>query len=255
LISGLVWMLWLSVATAAEPEARVGTLNVRGLPWPLAQRRAVRLAEVSRWLKDGGFAVVGLQEVWRGARSLLASDRVHFPEGRKDSGIAVYTPHPLVEPLTLVPFAAQRGVDALKAKGLVRGVIEVPQLGRLTLGIVHLQAGSGPRNAEVRGQQLDEALAALGPGACLLMGDFNVYGSEALDDASLARLADAGFVEVVQVEPHRGTSVYGKARFDRLFVREGPVTRFVSTRARVLRHVSASDHYPVTARLRRRAPR
>jgi len=241
---------WLLVTTlwASEPVQRqvpVATANVRGLPWPLARRRRARLAATGRWLREGPAMVVGLQEVWRGGRALLDDERVHYPEGSRDSGLALYTSLPVRGPVRLVPFEAARGVDRLKAKGVLLATVELPGGQAVQVAVVHMQAGGSRRAAEVRHHQVAELLAALPAGPCLLMGDLNVYRDCPSDRRSLEALAAAGFDELAPQRPARGTSVYGAHRFDRLFVRAGPEGVLAAGGASVDTSVEVSDHYPV----------
>jgi endonuclease/exonuclease/phosphatase family metal-dependent hydrolase len=125
----------------------------------------------------------------------------------------------------------------------------------VTVAVAHLQAGASTEAAMVRQVQVHQLLEALPEGPCVLVGDLNVHRDDPLDAESLLSLAEAGFVELVPEHRDKGTSRYGAHRFDRLFVRDGPVVHWQPQRARVLRDEDWSDHFPVTARLRRKRPR
>lgn len=248
-------------AHGGEPSSRgeaasldVATFNTWGLPFPIAWRpRERRFPGINKWLGDGGLDIVGLQEVWTGARHLLDLRGVTVPSRGGDSGLALYTPHRITRPASLVPFAAARGVDRLKAKGVLVAGVEVPDVGEVTVLVTHLQAGSGARNAAVRSAQIDELLAVLGddPRPAIVMGDFNLYGADAVDTASQARLVEAGLVDAAIGADVGHTHQVEPERFDRVFVRGGESARMDAATAIVDRSASAlSDHLPVLARLR-----
>lgn len=237
-----MWIWMLSAAWAQGP-IRVTTFNVWGLPWPLTPGRAQRMRAIDHWLHDGKQDFVALQEAWRGARRHLPDD-LHYPLTDRDSGLALYSPHP-VERLGFVPFEAQRGPDRWKSKGVWWVQVQLPEA-VWTVGVVHLQAGTGRRNGAVRAAQIETVLASAPPGPLFLMGDFNLHRGRPLDVASHERLVEAGLVEARPRLDH-GTSRYGAHRLDRVYVSED--VEWTVGRARVRRSVTHSDHFPVTVEL------
>jgi endonuclease/exonuclease/phosphatase family metal-dependent hydrolase len=235
-----MWTLLLGLAHA-EPLT-IATFNVWGLPWPIAPQRARRLRAIDGWLRDQPRDLVALQEVWRGARRHLGND-LTFPRIDGDSGLALYTPHP-VERLGFVAFEQARGPDAWKAKGVWWVRVDAPDT-PWTVGVLHLQAGRGPRNAAVRRAQIETVLASAPPGPLLLMGDFNLH-RDPLDEAVHDRLVAAGLAEA-HPTTDRGTSRYGRHRLDRVYV-SAPAAWTVGT-ARTLRTLELSDHHPVVVEL------
>lgn len=237
-------------ASATEAEGQqldVVTWNAWGLPSPIAQKRKARLPQIADWLDAEGYDVVGLQEVWRGARGLLARVRPYLPAADGDSGLALVTRHPLRE-LELHPYEAARGVDAWKAKGVLEAEVEIDGA-PVHVAVTHLQAGGSARSATVRAAQIDQMLSWITADGddrpTVLMGDFNLYDGQEADEASLQRLHDAGFVDAVAaVGEHRGTYPGVSHRFDRIFVR-GAVS---PSAAAVLEEAAPlSDHLPVSA--------
>jgi endonuclease/exonuclease/phosphatase family metal-dependent hydrolase len=220
----------------------VVTLNAWGLPEPIARDRAGRMPKIARWLDEQGFDLAGLQEVWRGARGLLPL-RLSIPDAREDSGLALQTPH-AVDHLDLHAFQAERGLDALKSKGVL--VADVTKGGdTFTVAVTHLQAGGGERNAGVRSAQVDEILGVLerSEHPVVLLGDFNLYADEAVDGRTRDRLDAEGFVDAAEAVGATGGTYPGlKDRFDRVFVRGGCVE---PRSAEVLDRLALSDHHPV----------
>lgn len=223
----------------------VMTLNVWGLPWPFAQRRAERFAKIERHLSGDRFHLVGLQEVWLGAKLKLPTLRL--PGGR-GSGLALagsLAPH--AEP-EVHPFDHASGSDRLAAKGLLVG-----RIGALTVAVTHLQAHAGA--GAVRRRQVGQLLERLRPvaGPLLLMGDFNFHGAE--DDASEAALADAGLRDAATGREaptfwprNPFTTLANAERFDRIYLRDGADHRWSVRGHRVLPRLW-SDHQPVHAEL------
>ena len=248
-------------ASGAEPALRadsvgidVATFNTWGLPFPIAWRpRERRFPGIRRWLGDGGLDIVGLQEVWTGARHLLDLRGVTVHEQHGDSGLALYTPHTVTRRAELVRFTSARGVDRLKAKGVLVAGVDVPDVGEVTVLVTHLQAGVGARNAAVRSAQIDQLLGLLDAddGPAIVMGDFNLYGADAIDTESEAKLIAAGLVDAAIGADAGHTHQYEAERFDRVFVRGGTESTMEAATAIVDRSASSlSDHLPVLARLR-----
>ena len=73
-------------AASFDGVLSVATLNAWGLPFPIARKRGERMSRIARFVSEREFHVVGLQEVWRGARRLLDVDHVRYPSVDADSG-------------------------------------------------------------------------------------------------------------------------------------------------------------------------
>lgn len=240
-------------AAAADATLDVATLNTWGLPFPVAKHRARRMPEIAEYLDDESFDVVGLQEVWKGARRWWDRDDVLLASrDRGDTGLALATPHP-VDAQQVVHFSAARGPDKLKHKGVLRSRVHLPGRRDLWTLVTHLQAGNGDRAATVRADQVSELLRVLGDvdGPVLVLGDFNLSDS-AIDRDTEARLLAAGLVDAGESadEPtYRG----GNHRLDRVFVRSGGDVDLVPVGATVVQYgddlPELSDHLPVSVRL------
>lgn len=239
------------------------TFNVWGLPWPAALHRQRRFRGILASLSQRSDHLVGVQELWAGARLPFAGLRTG-PRTR-DSGLALGGRVALPEP-TLSHFRRSRGTDALKAKGVLRAEIAQSEFGPLRVLVTHLQAGA--KHAAVRAHQVDQLLETASGDAMptVLMGDFNFHDRQADDAASAARLAAAGFVDAAveagTPEPTwdpENRYVRGRRaqRFDRILLRSTARTELVATTTAVLIHDEPlSDHHPLWARVRvrRRGP-
>lgn len=233
-------------------EIALATFNTWGLPSPIATDRRGRLPRIATWLDAGGFDVVGLQEVWHEAVSLLPARGLFAPDHGGDSGLALVTRHEVRE-ATLHAYEAERGLDAWKAKGVL--VAELDMDGQpLTVAVTHLQSGGGGRNASVRAAQVDELLAALpdDDAPVVLLGDFNLYEGASTDVQTEARLEQAGFVDAAAEAGATGGTYPGRSdRFDRIYVRDGANRSLTTRSARVVadRDWALSDHRAVEARI------
>lgn len=232
-------------ASLEQPGVRIASFNVWGLPWPITPRRTARLTAIDTWLAEEGFDLVALQEAWRGARPLLSS-RVRYPSTHRDSGLALYSRLP-VEELGFVAFEQARGPDRFKAKGVWWVQVELPS-GSCAVGVLHLQAGASTSSSQIRRAQVERVLASRPQGPVVLLGDFNLHRGNAIDRGTHALLVDNGLAEARPLRD-RGTSRYGDHRLDRMYV-SLPASWTVS-RARTLREVEHSDHFPVVAELAR----
>lgn len=236
----------------AGADLEVLTLNTWGLPTPVAWNRRGRMPDIARMVKDDAPDVVGLQEVWNGALHLLDLDLIREPSAG-DSGLAVVTPHPVLE-RRAVTFSDATGADRLKRKGALATRVELPEVGPSWVVVTHLQASDNPTAAAVRGRQVDALLAATsgeeGPG--VLMGDFNFYAGSEEDQRSAARLRDAGWVDSTDVVGGAAPTYLGNGeRFDRILVRSGDGRCLAPERVEVMRpRTPLSDHQPVRADLR-----
>ncbi len=245
--------------THAEPPAqtfRVGTLNAWGLPFPIAPNRKGRLPAIASFLEKGGFDVVGLQEIWGGARRHLILDGLLVPSRRAsgDSGLALMSRHPATTPV-VTSFQRASGPDALKKKGVLTSRVEVGAGRHLWSVVTHLQAGGGERQATVRQHQIDTLLHVLAglDGPAIVVGDFNFYDRPE-DRDSEARLEAAGLIDAA-ARLGETTPTYARSghRFDRVFVRGTEQVRLDSVSAHVYRYEDPrdilSDHRPVQVEL------
>ncbi len=230
-------------------DLSVVTFNTWGLPSPVARDRRGRLPRIASWLEQRGYDIAGLQEVWRGAVSLLPLPSIRREYGG-DSGLALVTPHPVSNAVQHT-FQAERGFDRFKSKGLMTTEVWVDEREPLVVGVTHLQAGGAVRNARVRADQVEEILGQVGgeDRPVLLMGDFNLYEGSDVDAATRDRLEAAGFVDVAAVAgATQGTYPGGTHRFDRIYVRDGKERCLVPSAAKVL-DGDLSDHHAVEAAL------
>lgn len=259
---GLVTILFASSAHATcgddgdAGSIDIVTLNAWGLPPPIAPPRAARMTRMASWLTESGVDIAGMQELWSGARGLFSVDGLHYPEEGGDSGLALVSPHPM-QKVRLEPFAASRGFDGLKRKGVARTVVHVPQVGAVDVWVTHLQAGGSERAAMVRAQQVDQLLAG-SPQAdrpAVLLGDLNLYRDLEADTRSRQRLELAGFLDAAEDGgATEGTYVGLDERFDRILVRSASGGCAAVDGAEVVRWRRAlgdeervSDHRPVWA--------
>ena len=264
-ILGLVTILLASSAHAScgvEGDAGavdIMTLNAWGLPPPIAPPRAARMGRMAAWLGETGVDVAGMQELWSGARGLFSVDGLHYPEQGGDSGLALVSPHPM-QKVQLEPFAASRGFDGLKRKGVARTVVQVPDVGPVDVWVTHLQAGGTNRAAMVRARQVDQLLAghAQADRPAVLLGDLNLYRALEADGRSRQRLEEAGFLDAAEDGgATEGTYVGLDERFDRILVRSATGGCAEVEGAEVMRWRRAlgddervSDHRPVWASVR-----
>lgn len=237
------------------------TVNLWGLPWPVARERRGRKRRLSEHLEQRTYDLVGIQELWRPWHRAFETRDLVLPRSRRDSGLALAARLP-VRDVRIEHFRHHRGIDRLKRKGVLLSVVETPAGARMSVCVVHLQAG--PRFGAVRSKQLDELLAALESEAraTILMGDFNFYRGNETDRASAHRLRDAGFVDAAPAlsqldDTYCSANPYVRRRgianrFDRVYLRDARDLRLRPTKIEVLRHEPRpfSDHHPLRVRVR-----
>lgn len=242
------------------------TLNVWGLPWPVAKARRTRFGRILEHLAGTEHHLVGLQELWGRTHRLLQELGPLRPLGGGDSGLALAGDLRPEAPPRSLPFTRGGGPDRLKAKGLLQALVELPFGAELQVVVTHLQAGR--RHAALRAHQVDELLERLAahPVATVLMGDFNLYEGLPEDEASAARLGSAGFLDAAlalgRPEPTYTSAnpfVSGRLgrrvseRFDRVLLRSGSRVALAPVEARVLDAGPVlSDHHPLFTRLEAR---
>lgn len=239
----LTLVLLLGAAPAKAAELNVVSWNTWGLPFPFASEpRKGRFPGINERLEEMGVDIAGLQEVWRGARSLLHLRGLHWPGQGGDSGLALLTEHQASSP-RLYPFRSGSGVDKLKKKGVLASQVTVDDEDIWVL-VTHMQAGTGKRAQAARRdqiEQLSELVESL-EGPTVVMGDFNLYDDLDLDLEAAQRLRDAGLVDAGS---HAGpTHTTEPHRLDRIYLRELQATELTVEHPRGL-----SDHRPVRATL------
>lgn len=207
-----------SLLSTPALAADVVTMNAWGLPEPIAPDRRDRLPLIADFVRERTPDLVAFQEVWRGAVSLLGLDGLRR-EGRDgDSGLALWSPHP-VRDVRAHTFRAARSVDAWKDKGVLAATVDFPDLGVVRVLVTHLQAGDGSRNAAVRAAQVEQILSLVDDRPTMVLGDFNFYVDEPLDVASAGRLAERGLVDAAvhlgSIEPTYPGSSH---RFDQVWL-------------------------------------
>lgn len=240
------------------------TLNVWGLPWPIARSRRQRFSRILDQLTNREDSIVGLQELWGRTHQFLSKLNPLRPDTSGDSGLALAgTLRPKDRP-AFTRFTQGKGADALKSKGILEALIQLPGGEDMRVFVTHMQAGV--THGAVRASQVDQLLerAAKSRVATVLMGDFNLHDESGEDEASAGRLAQGGFLDAA-VQAGNPTPTYASnnpfvghatsERFDRVYLRSGPrlIVRALSTEV-LDRGPVLSDHHPLWARLRTSKP-
>jgi endonuclease/exonuclease/phosphatase family metal-dependent hydrolase len=234
------------------------TMNLWGLPWPLARDRRARKRRFLDHLLGTSYDIVGIQELWWPWRAAFQLESLLLPESQRDSGLARAGRLRASHRPSVHHFRVGNGIDRLKRKGVMTARV-APQSGgeEISVHVTHLQAG--PRKGEVRARQVDELLELVTRdcGPAIVMGDFNFHAGDAVDERAIARLASAGLEDAVpdgnETRPtYESTNPYVRRqrcaeRFDRVFLKSGRGTRLVAKAARVLNDLAHpfSDHHPL----------
>lgn len=262
-----------SVPGCGETEPlRLATLNVFGLPWPLAPDAEARCRRIAATIGEAGVDVLALQEVWsselQAAFAVAGYHRVCDEDASLIGGCGLLTlsRHP-VRGAELRHFAAEGGIERVVQKGVLRTVLALPG-GDLDVWNLHLQ--SGLADAEVRTAQIDELLAWLGGDAAVpfaaVVGDFNCAPGDAEFERLSAGLRTLGFEHAPCGAPTYDASSNPlatpepPAEIDHLFVRWPARDDAVPRRARRVHDTPGplgfvSDHYGVELELPRRQRR
>lgn len=238
------------------------TMNLWGLPWPLARDRTARKRRFLDHLLDTTYDIVGIQELWWPWRAAFQLESLLLPESRRDSGLALASRLEATHRPRLRHFRSGNGIERLKRKGVMTARVS-PEAGgeQISVHVTHLQAG--PRKGEVRARQVDELLdiMAADSGPAIVMGDFNFHAGDPADENAIARLAAEGYADAVpeggENEPtYESSNPYVRRRrcaerFDRVFLKSGRGTRLVTKAARVLNDFANpfSDHHPLHVRV------
>ena len=238
-------------ALAADMEStprifEVATWNIWGLPPPLAPGRSWRLPKIHQALRDSTYDVVGLQEVWKGSKHLMAGPRMLLPRNGADSGLAIYTPYDATAPVVRY-FADGSGADSFKGKGALITEVVVPEMGEMTFVASHLQAGRGKKASRVRSQQVDELLGWLEAvdGPVVLLGDFNLELRNPVDHAAAERMREAGFTDTAAATHHQEDTHRDGGRLDRILVRG----ELYPCTVHIVKRPALSDHHALVAKL------
>jgi endonuclease/exonuclease/phosphatase family metal-dependent hydrolase len=235
----------------AEKTLQVATLNTWGLPYPVAaESPRARFPRIQNYLDRIDADIVGLQEVWRGAKGLLRVPGMHATSHAADTGLAIVSPHP-VHDMWERTYDAARGVDRLKRKGLLSAEVDTPSAGTVAVFVTHLQAGPGPKNADVRAAQVGELLdrVATTDLPAIVMGDFNFDPRQDADVAAAEALRTAGFSDAAAAVGRRKATHPGDGqRYDRVYLRGNRRRALTPRMARVDESTEEgllSDHLPV----------
>ncbi len=243
-------------------ELDLATVNLWGLPWPVARERRARKRRFLAHVEATAYHVVGIQELWWPWRWTLRGAPLRLPHSPRDSGLAVAARLRLRGSLGVLPFRHHAGFDRVKRKGMLHAAVEATRDTLLSVFVTHLQTGR--RHAAVRARQVDELLERLGRerGPSVLMGDFNLHGDVDEDHRSVERLQEAGLVDAAAavgcLEPtwHSANpyvrSFRTEERFDRVYLRDGTRVRLEPVIAEVVRVRPRpfSDHHPLRVRVR-----
>jgi endonuclease/exonuclease/phosphatase family metal-dependent hydrolase len=244
-------------------EIDVVTVNLWGLPWPVARERRARKQRFAAHLSGSTYDLVGIQELWWPWRRTLDLEPLVLPRTNRDSGLALAGRLRVQNEVDVEHFRHGRSVDRLKRKGALRADVQIASGERVSVCVVHLQAGR--RHARVRAAQLGQLLSRLGEERrpLVLMGDFNFHQECEEDRRSAARLLEADFTdaanELGQDHPtyHAGSNPYvprrrSPQRFDRVYLKGGQGVGLEPVEAEVMRLLPrpVSDHHPLRVRVR-----
>ena len=236
------------------------TINLWGLPWPIARDRRRRKRRFERYVTRAAYDLIGIQELWWPWNRTLALDSLVLPTSDRDSGLALAGRLPAGEAPQVRHFRHRAGFDCMKRKGILSSRIRLGGGLDIAVHVTHLQAGRG--HAGVRARQIDELLEVVSAddAPALIMGDFNFYSGHSDDRESDARLRAHGFEDAAEAADAQPTYTSANRyvwrrrcaeRFDRIFFRAGRGARFRVREVEALSDLSAplSDHHPVRARL------
>jgi endonuclease/exonuclease/phosphatase family metal-dependent hydrolase len=239
------------------------TMNLWGLPWPVAHRRRERKLRFFGHLLEAAYDIVGIQELWWPWRNVLPVEHFHIPRSTRDSGLALIGRLKARAEVQVEHYRHRRGIDRLKRKGLLTAIVEPHPDVELAVCVTHLQASR--RNADVRACQVDQLLERLHreDRPTVVMGDFNFFADQTEDRHSAKRIAEAGFVDAAETTGSRyatyssnnpfvrgGYRGHSAERFDRIFLRDAAGYRFEPLELQVAHGLAQpfSDHHPVHVR-------
>ncbi|HWV23442.1 MAG TPA: endonuclease/exonuclease/phosphatase family protein [Thermomicrobiales bacterium] len=225
------------------------------------------LEQIARIIRASGADIVALQEVDRGnPRSGGADQPAELSRildmyacfgcnisisGGGEYGVATFSRFPIRSHENL-PLP---GGNGLEPRGVLKSIVEIPEVGDVTVLNTHFQFATGDNEAIARTERHRQALVVLRmieecPGPIILMGDFNAEP----DDPELHPLLGLTDAWRIAGDGSAGRTIPGhpmlesEARIDMIFVNE----RFQVHAATVLATGEArygSDHLPVLAEL------
>jgi len=230
-------------------ELELLTVNLWGLPWPVARDRVRRTKRLNAHLAERAYDLVGIQELWWPWHRRLDLASVQLPATRRDSGLALAGGLASPHGVQVAHFRHHRGPDRLKRKGVLWAVAGTREGARLRIGVTHLQAGR--RHAHVRARQVEEIVARVEAerAPVVLMGDFNLYADSEVDQRSARSLHEAGLVDAARALAQEEPTFGSGERFDRIYLRGGPEASLEPVEAEVLKESRVSDHHPVRVRV------
>jgi endonuclease/exonuclease/phosphatase family metal-dependent hydrolase len=198
---------------------RIATLNTWGLPWPLSRPApSGRFRHIGRYLREAAFDLVGLQEVWRTSPRIDVGG-LHAAPGGAGSGLALVTPLRVVQ-RSFRGFGRQ--LFRLEEKGVLHARVVRGDGLEVDVFNTHLRAFRGERNARRRSREIEVLLdfTAGARGPVIVMGDFNFYDANAIDQRTVANMLAAGFRDAIGERPPALTYFFSRERerFDRIYV-------------------------------------
>lgn len=238
------------------------TMNLWGLPWPVARARRARKRRFLSHLLEETYDIVGIQELWWPWRSSLPLEHFDLPPSVRDSGLALAGRLKAGTDVHVEHFRDRTGIERLKHKGMLAATVVAGPGVEIAVYVTHLQAGR--RGAAVRARQIDQLLERLDAETrpAVVMGDFNLFEHEVDDHRSAERIADAGFIDAAEAGGAAHATYCSKnpyvrrrnhaERFDRVLLRDAAENRFeiVSVDVCHALELPFSDHHPVHVRTR-----
>jgi len=235
------------------------TVNLWGLPWPLAIDRHARKRRFREHVLGAAYDLIGIQELWWPWRRALELESLVLPASRRDCGLALAGRMRMRMAARVHHFRHHAGPDRLKRKGVMTTRVENDDGLELTVHVTHLQAGR--RRGWVRARQVEDILEVVDKerGPAVLMGDFNFHDGNTDDHQSCECLASAGLEDAAGGAGTRPTFTSRNRyvrhrecaeRFDRVFLQSGAGIRLHPVKVEVLdRMTPLSDHHPLRARV------
>ena len=249
-------------STVAPSPVRVQTLNLFGLPWPLAPDVEARCRCIASRLAGQSVDVIVLQEAW----GEEASAPFALPELHRASccspacllgstGLMTLSRHAIRHAENRV-FQAEEGIERVVAKGVLRTIVELPGGRLLDVWNLHLQ--SGLDDAHVRAAQIDELLGWLADDAqgqlAVVAGDFNCAPGDPEFARLVAGMHALGFVRAACDRPTYDATANPLAmpeepkEIDHIFARGcGDSLHGMRVWDRAIDGLQPSDHYGVEA--------
>jgi len=242
-------------------QIRIQTLNVFGLPWPLAPDVEPRCQRIARQIASENADVVALQEAWgEDASAPFAMPYHHRASCRQpaclygSSGLMTLSRHPIRRAETRF-FDAGEGIETIVSKGILRTTVALPD-GELDVWNLHLQ--SGLDDAAIRAAQIAQLLRWLERDAnvhrAAVAGDFNCAPGDPEFATLRAGMQRLGFVHASCGKPTYDATVNPLAmperpkEIDHIFVR-GHGTALAAARCfdQPIDGQLPSDHFGVEA--------